>query len=400
MSTDENPNAANVFFSYAHEDEALRDKLEEHLSILKRRGIISTWHDRKIGAGREWAGAISEAMEAAQVILLLISPAFINSDYCYDIEMRRAIQRHEQGTATVIPIILRPVFWQDAPFGKLQALPKDAKPVTKWGNRDEAFETITSGIEKAVAAAAPGLPATPPDTTTHAINIDSVLEKMVFVSIPTGVFQMGSDDGNENEKPAHRVEISQPFDMGAYVVTQSEWRGVMGTEPWSGQNNVRYGDLYPAVYVSWGDAQTFIAKLNAFDDKHYYRLPTEAEWEYAARAGTTTKFSFGDDEQKLNGYGWYIENAYNAGLESPQEVGKRQPNPWGLHDMHGNVWEWVEDWYYGSYTVEESANKNEKVVRGGGYDFSADGARSAFRNHVSPIRPNHVIGFRVVRESI
>ncbi|MBF2085460.1 AAA-like domain-containing protein [Thermoleptolyngbya sp. C42_A2020_037] len=137
-----------VFFSYSHRDERLRDKLAPHLSMLQRQGIIKSWHDRKISAGIEWARAIDEHLNAAEIILLLVSADFLNSDYCYDIEMQQAIARHESGEARVIPIILRPVDWSGAPFGKLQAFPKNAKPVTKWSNQDEAFANIAQGIRQ------------------------------------------------------------------------------------------------------------------------------------------------------------------------------------------------------------------------------------------------------------
>jgi hypothetical protein len=137
-----------VFFSYSHQDEELRNELEKHLSILKRLGMISTWHDRKIGAGDEWRGAIDEHLNSAQIILLLISADFLASDYCYDIEMDRAMERHELGDATVMPIILRPVDWRGARFAELQALPKNAEPVTSknWGSHDDAFYDISKGI--------------------------------------------------------------------------------------------------------------------------------------------------------------------------------------------------------------------------------------------------------------
>lgn len=139
-----------LFYSYAHEDEKLREQLEKHLVILKRQGVIQDWHDRKIGAGTEWKGQIDAHLNSAGVILLLISADFLASDYCYDIELKRAMQRHEAGEARVIPVILRPVDWQGAPFGKLQALPKDAKPVTSWTKRDEAFANVAQGIRAAV----------------------------------------------------------------------------------------------------------------------------------------------------------------------------------------------------------------------------------------------------------
>ena len=118
-------NAPEVFFSYSHNDEELRDKLEKHLSSLKRQSVISLWHDRSISAGNEWAGQIDQHINSAQIILLLVSADFLSSDYCYDIELSRALERHKAGEATVIPIILRPVDWRGSPFSKLQALQRN-----------------------------------------------------------------------------------------------------------------------------------------------------------------------------------------------------------------------------------------------------------------------------------
>lgn len=145
-------NNLEFFISYSHKDALLRDELETHLSILKRQGLILIWHDRKIGAGDEWKQKIDEHLNSSQIILLLISADFLASDYCYDIEMKRAMERHESGEARVIPIILRPVDWKDAPFGKLQALPTNAEPVIgkKWGCIDEAFMDIAKGIRKTI----------------------------------------------------------------------------------------------------------------------------------------------------------------------------------------------------------------------------------------------------------
>lgn len=143
-------NAIEVFFSYSHKDEELRNELATHLSILERNGVISGWHDRQIGAGEQWADQIDERMNAASIIMLLVSSDFIASNYCWNIEVRRAMERHEAGEACVIPVVLRPVNWRTAPFGKLQALPKDAKPVTSWSNRDEALLDISQGIEAVV----------------------------------------------------------------------------------------------------------------------------------------------------------------------------------------------------------------------------------------------------------
>src|SRR5579859_2226552 len=125
-----------LFCSYAHEDESLLRKLQTHLSILKRQGLISTWHDRQIVPGTDWAQAIDMHLNSASVILLLISPDFFASDYCYGIEMKQALEGHKVNEARVIPILLRPVDWQGAPFAHLQALPTNAKPITTWSNWD------------------------------------------------------------------------------------------------------------------------------------------------------------------------------------------------------------------------------------------------------------------------
>lgn len=144
--------AVEIFYSYSHQDEALRDELEKQLSILKKLKIVRTWHDRKICAGHEWADDINDHLNTADIILLLISADFLASEYCYEIELDRAMKRHEAREARVIPIILRDVDWRDAPFGKLQALPSNAKPVTSWPNRDEAFADVARGIRATIEA--------------------------------------------------------------------------------------------------------------------------------------------------------------------------------------------------------------------------------------------------------
>ncbi|HEV2705097.1 MAG TPA: TIR domain-containing protein, partial [Pyrinomonadaceae bacterium] len=143
-------NAVEIFYSYSHLDEELRCELVKHLANLEHQGVIKGWHDRKITAGTEWAGKIDEHLNSAQIILLLISSDFMASPYCNDVEVKRAMERHEAGEARVIPVILRPCDWEGAPFSKLQALPTDAKAVTLSSNRDEAFLDIVKGIRKVV----------------------------------------------------------------------------------------------------------------------------------------------------------------------------------------------------------------------------------------------------------
>jgi hypothetical protein len=141
--------AVEVFFSYSHKDEKLRDSVAKHLSQLKHEGLIRDWHDRRIPAGTEWDGEIDGHLKSAHVIVLLVSSDFLASRYCHDVEVKRAMERHEAGDARVIPVILRQCDWHSAPFGKLLALPKDGRAVTSWSNRDEAFTDVAKGIRAA-----------------------------------------------------------------------------------------------------------------------------------------------------------------------------------------------------------------------------------------------------------
>jgi len=155
---------AKLVFSYSHADETLRNELEKHLSPLKRQGLIEAWHDRRIVTGQEFNNEISQHFEEADIVLLLVSSDFINSDYCYDVEMRRAVERHDLGLTVVIPVILRPCHWHDLPFGKLLAATPDGKPVTQYPSLDDGFFYVVSAIKgslKALAKPAGVVPATP-----------------------------------------------------------------------------------------------------------------------------------------------------------------------------------------------------------------------------------------------
>jgi TIR domain len=143
---------AVLFYSYSHNDEKFRNRLAKHLAILRRLGVIKEWYDRDIEAGEEWRETIDEHVETADIIVLLVSADFIASDYCWDKELARALERHNEGTARVIPIIVQPVDWTGAPFGRLQALPENGKPVTRWSNREEAWTNIAKSIRKVAEA--------------------------------------------------------------------------------------------------------------------------------------------------------------------------------------------------------------------------------------------------------
>lgn len=241
---------------------------------------------------------------------------------------------------------------------------------------------------------------------------------MDFVLIPAGSFTMGSDSNDpraaRNEMPAHRVTISRAFWLGRHEVTQAQWEVVMGSSPYDEKDRsnafynlpgmaVRIRKPDHPVTASWMDVQEFIRFLNAREGGTRYRLPTEAEWEYAARAGTTTAYSFGDDDQHLARYAWFGED-FDSGGTHP--VGKKQPNSWGLYDMHGNVWEWVHDWYDPQYYAISPVidprgpdSGQEHVVRGGSWHQSATSWHTAFRRSYPPDYRGISIGLRLVLQS-
>jgi len=225
---------------------------------------------------------------------------------------------------------------------------------------------------------------------------DGVVLELVL--IPAGSFKMGSP-ANEKERrrdeELHRVRITKPFYMGKYEVTQEVWQKVMGTNPseFKGAKN-------PVENVSWNDCQEFLKKLNALGkERGQFRLPTEAEWECACRAGTKTRFCSGDADGALADYAWFGANS--GGTTHP--VGTKKPNAWGLHDLHGNVWEWCRDWYGDDYYTRwpkddptGPAAGSIRVLRGGSwYDLPA-GCRSAYRGGDNPVYHYENDGLRVL----
>jgi formylglycine-generating enzyme required for sulfatase activity len=224
--------------------------------------------------------------------------------------------------------------------------------------------------------------------------------KLEIVRLPGGTFQMGSSDGANDEKPVHRVTIS-PFFIGKYEVTQAQWRAVMGNNP-----SYFKGDHLPVENVSWDDAMEFCRKLSKWFGKTY-RLPTEAEWEYACRAGTATAFAFGSSlsstQANFNGNYPYGGAAYGIYRHSTTPAGIFSPNNFGLYDLHGNVWEWCQDWYNKDYYRQSAENNPQgpttgtvRALRGGSWEASGDHCRSAYRDGFEPDLRSSYIGFRVV----
>ena len=245
---------------------------------------------------------------------------------------------------------------------------------------------------------------------------------MEFVNIPAGEFMMGSSDAEVDEAfyeckkfvaecqresftremPKHKVTIKESFWMGKFEITQGQWQAVMGTNPSYFED---CGANCPVEQVSWDDIQIFLKRLNSRDTQFEYRLPTEAEWEYAARAGTTTAFSFGDslNSTQANFDGNYpYASTKGKYIHKTVKVGSYQPNAFGLYDMHGNVWEWCQDWYgkYSSESVTDPTGESSgsyRVIRGGSWNFGAVRLRSAYRFFNSPSYRYAAFGFRVVR---
>ncbi len=217
---------------------------------------------------------------------------------------------------------------------------------------------------------------------------------MRTVLIPSGEFMMGSD----NEKPVHAVRVTRPFYVGVTEVTQKHWRSVMGSEPGSSSSYKGRSQDAAANRISWNDATEFCRQLSVSTGKTV-RLPTEAEWEYACRAGSTGKYCFGNDESKLGEHAWYGYDD-NAGRKT-HPAGQKRPNAWGLCDMHGNVWEWCQDWH-GDYPPDPVTDPTGpssgscRVLRGGSWDRTAHACRSAFRVLVTPTSACLTDGFRVI----
>ena len=233
---------------------------------------------------------------------------------------------------------------------------------------------------------------------------------MKLVLIPKGTFTMGSpesEEGRDSVELQREVTLSKDFYLGVTEVTQAQYQKVMGYNRSEFQGDEVQGDStnHPVESVSWNDAAEFCRKLSDLPEEkkagRVYRLPTEAEWEYASRAGSKTAFSFGDEAESLSEHGWFDANSHHQ----THPVGELKPNSWGLYDMHGNVWEWCSDWYgdYPKGAVRDTAGPHEglgRVLRGGSWGYQAAVCRSAFRYWDEPsTRCNTDYGFRVALSS-
>ncbi|QWF71773.1 SUMF1/EgtB/PvdO family nonheme iron enzyme [Methylomonas paludis] len=464
----------SLFVTYAREDEIYRKELAKWLKPLQQQGLIGISNHKAILSGEYRENHIDYHLETADLVLLLISPDFIDSDYCYQNEMQRAIQRHERGECVVVLIFLRCTDIATTPLAKLQVLPTDLKPVKSWSDLDEAFHNITQGLSKliqrlqvlshfksstvshntqsltdhnaaidkvrlygeitriltgterhelqwltgVVKEYAPNLLATlTPDKPVwaeqmgadqfgpYAVFIFNGI-KQIFRWIKPGEFMMGSpphEDKRYDDEDLHQVTISQGFWIADTAVTQAFWRAVMGANPCHFRDN----SLNPMDSVSWLDVQEFIQRLIAFYHGLPVSLPSEAQWEYACRAGTISPFSLGENITPLlvnyNGIKPYAGADHGLNRKRTVPVKSLPPNAWGLYEMHGNVWEWCQDNWQEHLAVAiavdidmSSEERDRRVLRGGSWLSGGVLCRSAYRCYWHQGLRNSSAGFRLV----
>lgn len=385
-----------VFISYAHEDAALERELWTHLQGLVQRGVIHCWDDRQTEAGQEWRWTYLGRVRSAGLVLLLISKDSLGSEHCRN-EMQEAMERHREGRARVIPVLLRPCAWEREAFQVLTVLPRNLRAVWSHPDRDEVWTEIVSEIES---------------VATRLREANSTLIELV--AVPGGRYQMGSADGAEDERPVHLVEISA-LRLGRYPVTQGQYRVVMETNP--APVGFPADDGLPVNNVSWLDAILFCNRLSARErlraaydvrgssvswnrQADGYRLPTEAEWEWAARGRDGRPYPWGHEppSQQLC---W--------GRTSPCRVGSfpAGASPFGLMDMAGNVGEWCWDFYapYPAIELAENpagaASGESRVVRGGCFsDVDAAWVSATERIGYEPSKRLDMVGFRCARGTL
>lgn len=231
--------------------------------------------------------------------------------------------------------------------------------------------------------------------------IRGIMDNMV--QIPEGSFLMGSNEGEDDERPIHNVMVDS-FYLCKFTVTQREWEEVMETTPWEDLKFICIHDNCPAVNINWYEAREFIQLLNR-DSGQLFRLPTEAEWEYACRAGSSPALAHGVLKFNLHRYAWYYDNAFKKGEMYGHEVGLRRPNKWGIYDMQGNVYEWCNDWFRRNYYNKSPLHNppgprygQYKVIRGGDWARTDYFLRVASRRHDSPHHRDSFVGFRLAMD--
>ncbi len=422
------PKPLKTFIIYSSKDKGLCEELESHLRPLVDLGWLDAWSDKEIQPGEPWDAAIKKRLLETELFLMLVSMDFYNSGYIREEEFKTAIARLESGDALIIPIIVRHCTWKNFPVIKdLQVLPPGGVPVndrTYWQDHDKAWVAVVEKIEERVEGLfrEQSLVAVPfSDDTPRQIQITpekikkssykhqqpqngqplrdlSDTPEMVFVE--GGTFRMGSNE-YESEMPIHTV-IVPSFWIGKYPVTFEEYDHFCTETKREKTNDNSWGrGRRPVINVTWDDAQAYCEWLSLKTGKKY-RLPAEAEWEFAAKGGILSKgytFAGGNDPDKEVWYGG------NSGAQT-HPVGEKTANELGLLDMSGNVWEWCADNWHDNYagapvdgsTWTQNGDNSSRVLRGGAWGSSADYCRPGDRHRSHPVDWDSDRGFRLARD--
>ncbi len=398
---------ADVFISFSHSDQSIA---EAACDALEATGLRCWMSPRDIVAGRSWDESSGRAIKESHAVLLILSSSSHRSE--------RVLREVEHAARAGVPILN---------FRVQDVGPELLAPHLRGPHRIDALtepldshfsrlcQVVTALLPQAKVFAASAPASAPvvaaPVRPAGQIRNDNGL-KLKLVWCPPGQFCMGSptDDPSRfpNEGPVD-VTLTKGFWIGQVVVTQAQWQHVMQSAPWTDQRWVRVAGPCPVTWVTWKDAWEFCSRFMEAEQTAgrlpagwRYTLPTEAQWEYACRAGTTTRYSFGDDDSKLPQHAWFDINAFDIGKRYAHLAGRKESNPWGLFDMHGNVWEWCRDVYVkdlpGGLDPEVRSGGREGVRRGGCWNLHAAYCRSASRLQVEAAVANHDLGFRLILE--
>jgi len=385
---------SDIFLSYASEDQEQVRILAE---ALTQEGWSVSWHRHTPGE-KTWQEVLEAELAAARGQVVLWSAKSIKRKW--------VIEEVEEGIRQRVPVFQALI---DRVSPPLQFRSRQSVNLSTWdgGTGSLAFQNLVRHIRKIIGQPAPHEPPKPKPAQEAPEHETPVTRKMVngvgmrFVPIPAGTFLMGrreTEAGDVDELPQHQVTLSQPFYLQTTPVTQGQWVEVMGENPAFFNEG---GVDCPVENVSWEEAQEFISRLNELERTDEYRLPTEAEWEYACRAGGQERFCFGDQEADLKNYAWYEANSG----ESTHPVARLRPNAWGLYDLHGNVLEWCQDWF-GAYppgpvTDPQGPETGEhRVLRGGSWNSPAEDVRCAYRLRLTPGYRYRHEGLRVARRVV
>ena len=459
------PERDQLFISYSHVDREWVERLQKMIRPLVRSEALRLWDDSQIPAGAKWKVEIEKALASAKVALLLVSDDFLASEFVINKELPPLLRAAEAEGLCILWVCLGPCFYEATPIHEYQAVLPPGEPLEAMGpvQQKAALKTIAGAIRDAlspgvaqaqdpaqtqprpVTAPAPSSPAASAakdssrlqrySTSTcllrqeggrwsmerRPLQVEGYREDLgegvalTMVKIPAGSFLMGSPKAEperlEREGPQHEVTLGSFF-MAQTPITQAQWRAVAGWQ--KVERDLKLdpsafkGANRPVEQVSWFDALEFCRRLNQRTGQRY-GLPSEAQWEYACRAGSTTSFHYGATltPELANYDGNYV---YGKGLKGTYrkqttEVDSFPANAWGLHDLHGNVWEWCADHWHDSYNfapgddqpwlIPAAADEELRLLRGGSWYFHPAVCRSAYRNDGHPDGRGFLIGFRV-----